>query len=162
MRRRPTERLGTAPPRATSPRTAPPTRTAPPLRTTPVRATALPTAPLAAATLIAGYGAVVASGSRTVGGLVLVLGGALCIRIWTVRHGARTAWQLAGVGFAAFVVSHVLGLVVGAWPAVLIVAAAGAAAVWSLADSRMGSAAGAALAFRRPRWALRPASRAPR
>jgi hypothetical protein len=102
----------------------------------------LPTAPLAAGTLIAGYAAVLASGSRTVGGLVLALGGVLCVRIWTVRHGRRTAARLAGVGFAAFVGSHVLGLVVGAWPAVLIVAAASAGAVWSLADSR------AALAFR--------------
>jgi hypothetical protein len=103
----------------------------------------LPTAPLAAATLIVGYAAVVASGSRTVGGLVLVLGGALCIRIWTVRHGGRTAAGLAGVGFAAFVISHLLGLVVGAWPAVLIVAAIGATVVWSQADS-----AYRALAFR--------------
>jgi hypothetical protein len=108
----------------------------------------LPTAPLAAGTLIAGYGAVVASGSRTVGGLVLALGGLLCIRIWIVRHGRRTAARLAGVGLAAFVLSHVLGLLVGAWPAVLVVAAAGAAAVWSLADSRMRPAPHAGLAFR--------------
>jgi hypothetical protein len=113
-----------------------------------VRRRSLPTAPLAAATLIVGYAAVVASGSRSVGGIVLVLGAAVCIRIWTVRHGARTAAKLAGVGFAAFVVSHVLGLAVGAWPAVLIVAAAGAAVVWSLADSPRRPAPGAALAIR--------------
>jgi hypothetical protein len=122
-----------------------------PLSTARLLAAPLPTAPLAAATLIAGYAAVVASGSRTVGGFVLALGAVLCIRIWTVRHGVRTAAKLAGVGFAAFVLSHVLGLVVGAWPAVLIVAALGAVAVWSLADSRVRPARSAELAFRTSR-----------
>jgi hypothetical protein len=97
---------------------------------------ALPTAPLAAGSLIAGYAVVAATGSRPLGGVVLAIGGLCCIRIWARRHGARTAARLAGVGFAAFVASHVLALAVGAWPSVLIVAAATAAATWTLADSR--------------------------
>jgi hypothetical protein len=94
-----------------------------------------PTAPLAAGSLIAGYAVVVATGSRPLGGVVLAIGGLWCIWIWRRRHGGRTAATLAGVGFAALVLSHVLALAVGAWPAVLIVAAATAAATWALADT---------------------------
>jgi hypothetical protein len=117
----------------------------------------LPTAPLAAGSLIASYGVVAATGSRPLGGAVLAAGGLCCIGIWRRRHGTRTAAELGGVGFAAFVASHVLALAVGPWPAVLIVAAVTAAAAWALADSRVpeSSAPGssespAALASRTP------------
>ncbi len=110
---------------------------------------ALPTAPLAAGSLIAGYAVVAATGSRPLGGVVLAIGGVSCIRIWLRRHGARTAARLAGVGFAAFVASHVLALAVGPWPAVLIVAAATAAATWALADAHVLAPA-RALALRPP------------
>jgi hypothetical protein len=110
---------------------------------------ALPTAPLAASSLIAGYGVVAATGSRPFGGVVLAAGGLCCIEIWRRRHGARTAARLGGVGFAAFVLSHLLALAVGPWPSVLIVAALTAAATWSLADSRMLEVP-VALAFRQP------------
>jgi hypothetical protein len=109
----------------------------------------LPTAPLAAGSLIGSYAVVAASGSRPLGGVVLAAGGLCCIRIWTLRHGARTAAQLGGVGFAAFVASHLLALAVGPWPAVLIVAAITAWATWTLADSRL-PAPDAGLAFRPP------------
>jgi hypothetical protein len=97
----------------------------------------LPTAPLAAGSLIASYGVVAATGSRPLGGVVLAAGGLCCIEIWRRRHGTRTAVQLGGVGFAAFVASHLIALALGPWPAVLIVAAVTAAATWSLADSRL-------------------------
>jgi hypothetical protein len=109
----------------------------------------MPTAPLAAGSLIASYAVVAASGSRPLGGAVLAAGGICCVGIWTRRHGARTAAQLAGVGFAAFVASHVLALAVGPWPAVLIVAAVTAAATWELADAR-ALAPARTLAFRPP------------
>jgi hypothetical protein len=110
---------------------------------------ALPTAPLAAGSLIASYGVVAATGSRPLGGAVLGAGGLCCIEIWRRRHGTRTAARLAGVGLAAFVVSHLLALAVGPWPAVLIVAAVTAAATWTLADSCIHEAP-ATLAFRQP------------
>jgi hypothetical protein len=97
----------------------------------------LPTAPLAAGSLIAGWAVVAATGSRPLGGVVLALGGLCCVLVWTRRHGARTAARLSGVGLGAFVASHVLALALGAWPSVLIVAAATALAVWLLADARM-------------------------
>jgi CHASE2 domain-containing sensor protein len=98
---------------------------------------ALPTAPLAAGSLIASYGVVAATGSRPLGGVVLAAGGLGCVEIWRRRHGTRTALQLGATGFAAFVASHLLALALGPWPAVLIVAAVMAGAAWALADSRL-------------------------
>jgi hypothetical protein len=95
-----------------------------------------PTAPVAAGTLIAGYAVAASTGSRPLGGVVLVAGGVWCIRAWAHRHDARTAAALACVGLLAFALSHLLALAIGAWPAVLLVAAGTAAAVWARADSR--------------------------
>ncbi|HWF74825.1 MAG TPA: hypothetical protein VG186_15850 [Solirubrobacteraceae bacterium] len=94
----------------------------------------LATAPISAVGLIAGFGVAVASGSRALGGLVLLGFGLWCIAIWLRRDGRATALRLTAVGFFAFVLSHVLGLVIGAWPAVLVAAAATAAASWRLSD----------------------------
>jgi hypothetical protein len=98
--------------------------------------TRLPTAPIAAAGLIAGFGVAVASGSRPLGGLVLAGCGLVCVMIWLRRDGVRTALRLTLAGLFAFAVSHVLGLLIGAWPAVLVVAAATAALYWRVSDSR--------------------------
>ena len=95
-----------------------------------------PTAPVAAGTLIVGYAVAASTGSRPLGGVVLLIGGVWCIQAWMRRHGARTAATLAGVGFAALVLSHVLALAIGAWPYVLLVAAAMALAAWRRADVR--------------------------
>lgn len=94
-----------------------------------------PTAPLAAGSLIAGFAVAVTTGSRPLGGVVMLLGGLLCIRIWLLRDGPRTAATLTAVAFFAFVLSHLLGLLIGAWPAVLLVSAVTAAVVWVRSDS---------------------------
>ncbi len=109
----------------------------------------IPTAPVAAGSLIAGYAVAVGSGSRPLGGVVMLAGGLWCVRAWSRRHGARTAVELAGVALGAFVLSHVLALAIGAWPSVLTVSAVTAAVTWFRADARP-SAAPAALAFRPP------------
>ncbi len=96
----------------------------------------LPTAPIAAGGLIAGYAVAVASDSRPLGGVVLAGCGLACIAIWLKRDGRRTAAQLTATGLLAFVASHALGAAIGAWPAVLIVSAITAAACWRLSDSR--------------------------
>jgi hypothetical protein len=95
----------------------------------------MPTAPVAAASLIVGYAVAAGTGSRFMGGLVLLIGGLWCLQAWTRRRGARTATMLAVVGLGVFVASHVLALVLGAWPSVLLVAAVMAAVVWSRADA---------------------------
>src|SRR5476649_812948 len=95
----------------------------------------LPSAPFAAGTLLAGWAAVEVTGSRPVGGVVLLCGGLGCAALWQRRHGTRTALTLSAVGFSAFVLSHVLALAIGAWPAVLSVSAITAVIVWLKADA---------------------------
>lgn len=94
-----------------------------------------PTAPLAAGSLVLGYAVVVGSGSRPLGGLILLLGGIPCIWAWTLRRGPKTAMALTGAGLAALVASHLLALAIGAWPAVLLSALAMGAATWAYADA---------------------------
>ncbi len=96
----------------------------------------LMTAPIAATGLIAGYGVAVASGSRPLGGVVLAACGLVCLAIWLLRDGPRTAALLTVGGVVAFGLSHVLALLTGAWPAVLLLAAATGAACWRLSDAR--------------------------
>jgi hypothetical protein len=96
----------------------------------------LPTAPLAAAGLIAGYAVAVASGSRPLGGIVLALFGLGCVAIWLQRDGRRTATRLTLAGLAAFALSHVIALVIGAWPAVVLMSAVTFGACWVESDSR--------------------------
>jgi hypothetical protein len=96
----------------------------------------IPTSLLAAAGLIAGFGTAVASGSRPLGGVVLAIFGLSCIYFWVRRDGIRTAVRLTLVGLAAFALSHVLGLVIGAWPSVFLVSALTAWACWRWSDSK--------------------------
>ena len=107
-----------------------------------------PTAPVAAGTLIAGYAVVAASGSRPLGGAVLLAGGFWCVRAWSARQGVRTATRLAAAGLTAFILSHVLAVAIGAWPSVLVVSAAMAALTWNIADTRPRGAPGAPAAER--------------
>jgi hypothetical protein len=94
------------------------------------------TAPLAAAGLIGGYAVAVATGTRPLGGAVLVAFGLACVSVWLARDGVRTTLRLTAAGLAAFAFSHLLGLVIGAWPAVLLCAAAVAWACWRFSDAR--------------------------
>jgi hypothetical protein len=96
----------------------------------------LPTAPIAAAALIGGYAVAVMTGSRPLGGVVLALCGLTCVAIWARRDGRRIAIWLSIGGLGAFALSHVIALAIGAWPAVLVVAAATSGACWRLSDSR--------------------------
>ncbi|MGH2893910.1 MAG: hypothetical protein ACRDPM_11705 [Solirubrobacteraceae bacterium] len=96
----------------------------------------LPTAPIAAAGLVAGFGVAVATGSRPAGGAVLAACGLTCIAVWLRRDGTRVTVQLTAAGLAAFVLSHLLGRVIGAWPSVIVVSAVTAALCWRLSDAR--------------------------
>ena len=99
----------------------------------------IPTAPIAAASLIVAYAVAVSTGSRPLGGVVLALGGLWCIQAWRRRNGTRTAAILGCVGLGAFILSHVLALAIGAWPSVLLVSAVVAAVAWTQADARVFS-----------------------
>jgi hypothetical protein len=100
----------------------------------------IPTAPLAATGLIAGYAVAVGSGSRPLGGAVMAAFGLPCIAIWLRRDGRRTAAELTVFGLAAFAVSHVLARAIHPWPSVLVVSAATAAACWRRSDANRPAA----------------------
>jgi hypothetical protein len=103
----------------------------------------LPTAPIAAAGLIGGFGVAIGSGSRPLGGVVLAACGLACIAISSRRDARRTTAGLTATGLVAFGASHPLGHLIGAWPSVLIVSALTAALCWRLSDrERPRSAAG--------------------
>ena len=101
-----------------------------------IRPQRVPTSALSAAGLIAGFGVAIGTGSRPLGGVVLAAFGLTCIYVWLRRDDRRTAIRLTIVGLAAFVISHGLGLLIGAWPSVLVVAAATAWACWKWSDAR--------------------------
>jgi hypothetical protein len=96
----------------------------------------VPTAPIAAAGLIAGFGVAVGTGSRPLGGVVLAACGLACMAVWARRDGTRVTVTLTASGLLAFAVSHLLGRVIGAWPSVIVVSAVTAGLCWWLSDSR--------------------------
>lgn len=90
----------------------------------------------AALTLIAGFLVASLTGNRPLGGVVLVLGGAVCAW-WMGRFaGWWRALVVLAVALALFVVSHPLGNVIGAWTSVLLVAAVTGVVAWLLARER--------------------------
>lgn len=105
----------------------------------------VPTAAVAAGSLIGGFLVARETGVRPLGGGVLLAGGAWCTREWLRSRGPVVAGSLLLVCVGAFGVSHPLAKRVGAWPSVIGVSACAAAAAWSLADrERVGEAADAA------------------
>jgi hypothetical protein len=96
----------------------------------------VPTALIAALTLVVGFGVAQATDVRALGGAVLLAGGAWCaVRAWRPAGPLRTLVVLV-VAAACFVVSHVLAPHLGAWPSVVLVAAVLAAVTWVLVDRR--------------------------
>ena len=90
---------------------------------------------VAAATFLAGFGIAELTGVRAIGGLVLLAGGAWCARAALPIAGPRATVALLAIALVLFVVSHPLGEVIGAWPAVAVSAVllgglAAAIAVW--------------------------------
>src|SRR5487761_1123085 len=103
----------------------------------------VPTSLLSALGLIAGFGTATSTGSRPLGGAVMTLFGLTRIYFWVRRDGHGTAVGLTIVGLTAFIVSHILGLAIGAWPSVLLVSALTAWCCWRWSDAKVfGSAAG--------------------
>jgi hypothetical protein len=97
---------------------------------------ALPTAPIAAGSLIGGYLVARETGVRPLGGAVLAAGGAVCAREWRRAAGTPTAAALLALYLGGFGASHPLAKRIGAWPSVLAVSGVSAAASFALADRR--------------------------
>lgn len=99
--------------------------------------------PVAAGSLLAGFGVAQATGVRALGGIVLVAGAGWCATRWRSRVGTGRTVALLLVYLVAFIGAHVIADPVGAWPAVLIVASITGLAVWALADAAVARGAGA-------------------
>ncbi len=95
----------------------------------------VPTSLLAATGLIAGFGVAVGTGSRPLGGLVMAAFGLTCIYVWARRDGRATARRLT-----------LVGLVIGAWPSVLLVSAVTAWFCWRWSDAKLRASAAGPLA----------------
>lgn len=94
----------------------------------------LPVALIAALTLVVGFAVAQGTGIRALGGVVLVAGGAWCaVRAWGPAGRGRVLAVLA-IGLVCFVGAHLLGLAIGAWPAVVVAALVLGGAAWLLVD----------------------------
>jgi hypothetical protein len=87
---------------------------------------------VAAATFLAGFGVAEVTGVRAIGGLVLLAGGAWCAWAALRIAGPAATVALVAIALVLFVLSHFLGHAIGAWPAVLVSAAAVALAAAAL------------------------------
>ncbi|WP_433831584.1 hypothetical protein ACQP2E_13890 [Actinoplanes sp. CA-015351] len=95
---------------------------------------ALPTAAITAGSLIGGWQLARKTGIRPLGGAVLAAGGLLAGREWSRRTSPAVTTALVATYVGAFGLSHPLAKKIGAWPAVLAVSAATAAASYALSD----------------------------
>ena len=78
----------------------------------------VPTWPIAAGSLLAGFGVAELTGVRPLGGLVLVGAAAWCAVRWQRRRGTPTTVALLVVYAGGFAASHALADTLGAWGAV--------------------------------------------
>lgn len=93
------------------------------------------TAPVVAVGLIGGWLTARETGIRPLGGVLLGAAGAYAARSWAARSGPGTAAVLGATYLFGFGLSHPLAKKIGAWPAVLTVTAASAAASHLLSDA---------------------------
>ena len=94
---------------------------------------------LAALTLIIGFAVASLTGNRARGGIVLLVGGAVCAWLWWRLAGPWRAAACVAIAGIAFVVSHPLGAILTSWGAVVLVSVATAGAAYALTGGRSSS-----------------------
>jgi hypothetical protein len=95
----------------------------------------VPTWPVAAGSLVAGFAVADLTGVRPLGAIVLIAGAAWCFARWRERTNTGRAVGLVAFYAAAFAVSHVLADALTAWGSVAFVAVLTAAAAWGFGDA---------------------------
>jgi hypothetical protein len=95
---------------------------------------AVPTATVAAGSLVTGYLVARETKIRPLGGAVLAAGGVCAAIRWRRQVGLPKAGLLLAVYLGGFGASHPLAKRIGAWPSVLTVAAVSGAASYLVAD----------------------------
>ncbi|WP_308169178.1 hypothetical protein [Cellulomonas hominis] len=96
----------------------------------------VPTAVLAAATLVLGFAVAELTGVRALGGVVLAGGVAWCAARSVRSAGVLRVAAVVALGAVCFVASHVVAGSLGAWPSVVLAAAVLAAGTALLVDRR--------------------------
>jgi len=96
----------------------------------------IPTAPVAASGLIAGFAAGRYLHRRDLAGLLSAAALAWCLPAWRGAAGSGAAAGLAATYVGLLGVSHPLAKKIGAWPSVLVVSAVSAGAAAVVADRR--------------------------
>ncbi|EXG81852.1 hypothetical protein [Cryptosporangium arvum] len=96
----------------------------------------IPTAAITAGSLIGGWQVARRTGVRPLGGVVLVVGGALAGREWARRTSPAITGALVATYVGAFGLSHPLAKRIGGWPSVLTVSALTATASYLASDRR--------------------------
>jgi hypothetical protein len=99
----------------------------------------MPTWPVAAGSLVLGFGVAQATGVRPIGGLVLVAGAGWCVLRWRAQAGNRVAAGLAALYLAAFAASHLIADALGTWGSVAATSGVVGLATWALADRPGGA-----------------------
>src|SRR4030088_729582 len=97
---------------------------------------AVPTAPAVAGSLLGGSPLARVTKIRPLGGAVLAAGGFVAERQWRKTAGPGKAAILSAGHFGACGVSQQPAKKIGAWPAVLTVAAVSAGVAWALNDRK--------------------------
>lgn len=100
-----------------------------------------PSGVIAAASLALGFAVAELTGVRLLGGVVLLAGVGLCWPRWRRQAGVGGAAALLAAYAAVFVLSHLLGHVIGAWPSVVTVSVLMGVLAWVVADRRGASGA---------------------
>lgn len=85
---------------------------------------------------MAGFGVAQSTDNRSLGGVVLLAGAAVCGFQWWREAGPLAAGLSEGVFVLAFAGSHVLAKPIGAWPSVGVVAIATTAISYALTKPR--------------------------
>jgi len=94
----------------------------------------VPTALVAALSLVVAFAVAQGTGNRALGGVVLLAGAAWCaVRAWRPAGAARVGVVLV-TGLVCFAGAHPLGHVLGAWPAVLVAALVLGGVTYALVD----------------------------
>jgi hypothetical protein len=95
----------------------------------------MPTWPIAAGSLVAGFAVADITGVRPLGGAVLAVAVGWCALRWRNEAGGGRAAALVALYGASFVGSHLIADAIGAWPAVLTAATVVGAAAYTAVDA---------------------------
>lgn len=91
---------------------------------------------VASLALVLGFAVAQGTGVRWLGGIVLLAGAIWCALAWRAAAGQLVAALAILVYVVGFAVSHPLGVLIGAWPSVVLVAVVCGVLAWLMTGRR--------------------------